>query len=256
MFFWPRTLVALALTGAVLPSQSYGQSAEEIKLADATLALQDFEGDSTSAIPPQILQSAQGVIVVPNMIRVGFIFGVRRGRGVALIRSENGEWSNPMFVTITGGSIGAQIGGESTNVVLVFGNRRSVRNISNGKFTLGGDITVTAGPLGRGSRGATDLTFTSEVFSYAHGRGLFAGVAFEGAKIDVDHAANQRYYSNANGASPLAEQSIATPASARRFLLGLEQAETLPGTPVPTIDDSEPDEEAILYPLGGVGTEQ
>jgi len=255
MLFWRRTLVALVVTAAAFPGQGYGQSAEENKLADAALALQDFRRDSSSAIPPQILQSAQGVVVIPNMIRAGCIFGWRRGRGVAVVRSENGEWSNPMFVTITGGSVGAQIGGESTNVVLVFGNRRSVRNIGSGKFTLGGDVSVTAGPLGRGSRGATDLTFTSEVYSYARGRGLYAGAAFEGAKLDVDHAANQRFYSQAGGTQALAEQSIATPASARRFLLGLEQAESLPGAPVPTMEDFGQQEEAVTYPLGG-GTAQ
>ena len=254
MSWWQKP--AVVILAMALPVLGSAQSAEEQKLADAALAFQEFQRDPTAAIPVQVLQNAQGVAVLPDVIRAGFIFGGRRGRGVAVVRSENGEWSNPLFVTMTGGSFGAQIGGESTDIVLVFGNRRSVRNIGEGKFTLGGDASATAGPIGRGSRGATDMTFTSEVYYYARGRGLFAGAVLEGAKLDVDEVANGNFYPSGSGAEPLAEQSLATPSGARRFLLSLEQAATLPSAPSQTNRSSEPEatesseEEAIIYPLG------
>lgn len=254
---WRRFGVALLAAGLGFPALGVGQSAQEQKLADAALVFQEFQRDPAAAIPVQVLQNAQGVAVLPNVIRAGFIFGGRRGKGVAVIRSGNGEWSNPIFITMTGGSFGAQIGAESTDIVLVFGNRRSVRNIGTGKFTLGGDASATVGPVGRGTRGATDLTFTSEVYYYARGRGLFAGAVLEGAKLDVDDAANSNLYPTEGGVEPLGEQSIGTPAGARHFLLSLEQAEVLSSTPArggaPGQGSEEPEqaeEEAIIYPLG------
>ena len=248
-FLLPLLLVGLGATG-----HSYGQSAEELKLEDAALALEEFQEDPAAAIPIQVLQNAQGIAVLPNVVRAGFIFGGRRGKGVAVIRSENGAWSNPLFITITGGSVGAQIGGESTDLVLVFGNRRSVRNIGEGKFTMSSDASATAGPVGRGSRGATDMTFTSEVYYYARGRGLFAGAVLGGAKLDVDEEANASFYPPEGGLQPLAEQTISTPASARRFLLTLNQAESLSSAPARAVEsvnpEAEVEEEAEIYPLG------
>jgi len=256
---WRRFLVTVFVAGLGFTGQSYGQNTEEAKLTDAALALEEFQQDPAAAIPAQVLQNAQGIAVLPNVIRAGFIFGGRRGKGIAVIRSENGEWSNPLFITITGGSVGAQIGGESTDLVLVFGNRRSVRNIGSGKFTLSGDASATAGPVGRGSRGATDMTFTSEVYFYARGRGLFAGAVLGGAKLDVDEAANGNFYPPESGIEPLSEQSLATPASARRFLLSLNQAETLssaPPRPAETMRPQDTAEEATTYPLGAETPEQ
>jgi len=245
-----RTLITLLLTGVVIPVLGHSQSAEESKLADATAALHEFAQDPSTAIPHLLLQSAEGVAVIPDVIRGGFIFGGYRGKGVVVVRSENGEWSNPAFITLTGGSIGAQIGGDSTDVVLVFGKRRSVRNIAQGKFTLGSDVTATAGYLERSSRAATDMTFTAEVYSYARSRGLFAGAALEGGRLSMDAVANSNFYPPGSGAEPLGQEALATPASARRFLRGLEQSEATPGpTPQPT-RVPDPDEEAVIYPLG------
>ena len=109
---WRRFGVALLAAGLGFPALGVGQSAEEQKLADAALAFQEFQRDPAAAIPVQVLQNAQGVAVLPNVIRAGFIFGGRRGKGVAVIRSGNGEWSNPIFITMTGGSFGAQIGAD------------------------------------------------------------------------------------------------------------------------------------------------
>ena len=141
-------LTIVAAVGVLLLAPAAAQR-DDAKFVDAAKVLELFTTDEEHGIPTDILQRARGIAVIPNLIRGGFLFGGRRGRGVLAIRSPNGEWSNPAFVTLTGGSFGAQFGAESADVVLVFANDRAVRNIASGKFTLGGDATAIAGPLGR-----------------------------------------------------------------------------------------------------------
>jgi lipid-binding SYLF domain-containing protein len=222
---------------------------EEVRLASAGAVVQEFGRNPATAIPPELLQNAQGIAIIPRAIRAGFIFGGRRGKGVVAIRTENGTWTNPSFITLTGGSFGAQIGVESTDIVLIFRNARSVRDIGDGKFTLGADASVTAGPVDRGSRATTDMTFTSEVYAYLDSRGLFAGAALEGSRLSIDTEANQSFYAPGSNDQPLQAQSYSTPAAVRRFLLTLERAEGGGSATLPAQNGSEP-EEAITYPLG------
>ena len=222
------------------------------KFVDAARALELFTTDEEHGIPTDILQRARGIAVIPNLIRGGFFFGGRRGRGVIAIRSPNGEWSNPAFVTLTGGSFGAQFGAESADVVLVFANERAVRNMAQGKFTLGGDATAIAGPMGRRTQAA--VTGRAEVYVYMHSRGLFAGAAFEGTRLDIDQEASTAFYRNTSGV-PLGAQSFETPAAALPFLDALRTAAVLPGTPssvAPNSSSPAPSgegEEAVTFPL-------
>ncbi|MCZ6497152.1 MAG: lipid-binding SYLF domain-containing protein [Gammaproteobacteria bacterium] len=244
------TLTGLALGGLLPSSQSYGQTAEEARLASAGAVLNAFTVDPATAIPSQLLQQAQGIAIIPRMIRVGFIFGGHRGKGIVVVRSDNGEWSNPSFITLTGGSFGAQIGAESADLILVFGNEISVRTISEGKFTVGSDASATAGPVGRNLAVTRDRTFASELYTYVRSRGLFAGATIQGAKLGVDHAANRNFYSPGGEAQPLTATTFATSDSARRFLTTLYAAETLSrGSPESTVEDNA-GEDAITYPLG------
>ena len=247
MSYSRQILIVLCIAGLAFAGNGYGQSAEALKLEDAALALEAFQEDPATAIPPGILQNAQGVAVLPGVIRGGLVLGGRRGKGIAVIRSQSGEWSNPLFITMTGVSLGAQLGAESADLVLVFGNRRSVHNIGAGKFTMTGDASATAGPVGRGARRATDMSFTSEVYFYARSRGLFAGAVLGGANLGVDEAANRHFYPPEGGVEPLSEPSPATPAGARQFLSSLARAQALaPARPAPP----EAVEEAEIYPLG------
>lgn len=198
------------------------------RFVDAAKVLELFTTNEEHGIPADILQKARGIAVIPNMLRGGFLFGGRRGRGVLAIRSPSGDWSNPAFVTLTGGSFGAQVGAESADVILVFANDRAVRNIASGKFTLGGDATATAGPLGR--RTQTAVTGRAEVYVYMHSRGLFAGAAFEGTRLDVDQEASANLYRNTSGV-PLGAQTSETPTDVLPFLDALRTAAVLPGTP-------------------------
>jgi lipid-binding SYLF domain-containing protein len=244
-------LASVAAFGVLSLGSAAAQRNDAERFVSAAKVLELFTTDDEHGIPADILQRARGIAVIPNLIRGGFVFGGRRGRGVLANRSRNGEWSNPAFVTLTGGSFGAQFGAESADVVLVFANDRSVRNIASGKFTLGGDATAIAGPLGR--RTQTAVTGRAEVYVYMHSRGLFAGAAFEGTRLDVDQEASAAFYRNTRGL-PLGAQTVETPAAALPFLDALRTAAVLPGAPssvAPNGGAAQPSGEggAVTFPL-------
>ena len=249
-------LSSFAALFVLLLAPAEAQPEDTERFVDAAKVLELFTTDEEHGIPADILQRARGIAVIPKLIRGGLVFGGRRGRGVLAIRSPNGEWSNPAFVTLTGGSFGAQFGAESADVVLVFANDRAVRNIASGKFTLGGDATAIAGPLG--SRTQTAVTGKAEVYVYMHSRGLFAGAAFEGTRLDVDQEASDALYRNTSGV-PLGAQTFETPATALPFLDALRTAAVLPGSDsvVAPHGGSSPHEgsappsgdEAVTFPL-------
>ncbi|HTN76458.1 MAG TPA: lipid-binding SYLF domain-containing protein, partial [Pirellulaceae bacterium] len=168
-------------------------SPEETVLA-AKACLDEALANPSSRIPEKMLLDAHAVAIIPNVIKIGFIGGVRRGHGVVLVRDKDGEWGLPQFITITGGSIGWQIGAQSSDVVLVFKTQRSVENLLKGKFTLGADAAAAAGPVGRRVEAATDLQLKAEILSYARSRGLFAGVSLDGSAIEMDGFAHQTFY--------------------------------------------------------------
>jgi len=236
--------IGVVVITALVPLASvHAQTDEDARLASAAAVLRSFTADDESAIPVELLERARGIAVVPNVFRGGFIVGARRGRGVLVVRTPSGEWGNPAFINLTGGSAGAQIGAESTDLVLVFANDNAVKNMQSGKFTLGGDATAVAGPLGRHATAA--LTFRAEVYGYSQSRGLFAGAAFEGARLAVDEEDAARYY--AGRAAAFAPPSASTPNSARSFLATVAEVTTAFGVPARTAP--EPVEEAVTFPL-------
>jgi lipid-binding SYLF domain-containing protein len=243
--------ILLVVTAAVACIDSAeAQSADDTKLAHAVEVLTALTADEDNGIPTQLIERARGIAVIPDVIRGGLILGGRRGRGVLSVRTPSGEWSNPAFITLTGGSIGWQFGVESADVVLIFANERSVKNIASGKFTLGGDATAVAGPLGRRSTKA--VTFKSEVYVYSHSRGLFAGAAFEGARLDIDQDGSAAFYAADAQTRPLEAVTAATPQSVRPFLASLQTAALAAGVPrsAPRINHPPAEqEEAVTFPL-------
>jgi len=181
-----------------LATPALAATKEEQRVADAADVLDQLLRIPESAIPPSLLARAYAVAVVPNVIKAGFIFGGRRGKGVIVVRQDNDTWSNPAFVTITGGSVGWQAGVASTDVILVFKNRSGVSDIADGKLTLGADASIAAGPVGRQASVATDIQFEAEVMSYSRSRGLFAGVALDGSGVTMDRQANAAFYGSAD----------------------------------------------------------
>jgi lipid-binding SYLF domain-containing protein len=248
-----RSFVTVLLCLAV-SAEAFAQSDAERKLAEAADLIGAFTDNGPDSIPTELLQRARGIAVIPNVFRGGFILGARRGRGALSVRMPDGTWSNPAFVTLTGGSIGWQIGAESTDIVLVFANDNAVKNIATGKFTLGGEATAVAGPLRKQASSA--MTFRAEIYGYIRSRGLYAGAAFQGARLDIDEELGTEIYGADTGAVPLGAATAATPMAARRFIESLDAA--LVASPTAGISDSpgpnpdaaeSGDSEALTFPL-------
>jgi SH3 domain-containing YSC84-like protein 1 len=145
-------------------------------------------------IPQRLVAEAQGIVVVPNVVKIGLVAGVRRGRGVVMVRDAQGQWTLPQFVTLTGGSVGWQAGIQGTDVVLVFTTRKGVEGLLKGKFTVGVDAAATAGPVGRNAAAATDTELKAEIFSYSRSRGLFLGASLDGSLLEIDQGAAAAFY--------------------------------------------------------------
>lgn len=184
----------LVLFGLLLAWPAAAATKEERRVRDAVDVLAQLARMPERAVPPALLARAYAVAVIPNVIKIGFGLGARRGKGIIVIRQDDNSWSNPAFITLTGGSVGWQVGAQSTDVILVFKTRKGVENIAGGKLTLGADASIAAGPVGRHTAIATDLRFEAEVVSYSRSRGLFAGVALEGSGITMDRKANVAFY--------------------------------------------------------------
>lgn len=243
----PIAVASIFVVAAGLSSgNGFAQPDQENKLLDAASVLDSFTLDDNSSIPGDLLRRARGIAVIPDLIRGGFFVGGRRGKGVLVVRDQNGNWSNPAFITLTGGSIGWQFGAESADIVLIFANDRSVRNIAAGRFTIGGDASAVAGPVGRHNTAA--VTFQSEIYAYVDSRGLFAGATLEGTRLGLDSRANIAFYGYDARTKPLGDQTRETPAAARRFLLTLEQASAV-RAPARPPEQQQP-AEAKTFPLG------
>jgi len=182
------------------------QDKEQEKLKASITVLNDFS-EMKENIPSQLLSLSQGIIIVPKMINAGLMIGGKHGKGVAMIKNKNGQWSDPVFVTITGGSVGAQIGVQATDLILVFKSSKTLTEIGKGSFTLGGDLSVAAGPVGRSSSAQTDYKLEAEVYSYSRSKGLFAGITLNGAALSVDAKANNDFYGNSLDANTILTSS-------------------------------------------------
>jgi lipid-binding SYLF domain-containing protein len=238
---WP--LLAIA---ALASSQAAAQSAAEVQLREAAELIRAFTDAGDDSIPTELLTRARGIAVIPKVFRGGFLLGGRRGRGVLSLRMADGSWSNPAFVTLTGGSIGWQIGAESTDIVLIFANENAVKNMATGKFTLGGEASAIAGPLRK--QASSTMTFRAEVYGYLRSRGLYAGAAFQGAKLNIDDDLGSEFYAGSTGAGPLGPTGAATPEAARPFLHALDQA-VLASTRPLADHVNDPGREAQTFPV-------
>jgi lipid-binding SYLF domain-containing protein len=192
-----KRLVSLLMAATALCAglaRTAGAADVAQKLVVAADVFKEILAIPEKGLPPALLRDAYGIAIVPAVIKLGFIVGGRHGEGVLMVRTEDGEWSNPSFVSFTGGSIGWQIGAQSSDLILVFKSKRSIEGIRKGKFTLGIDAAAAAGPVGRNAEAATDLQLKAEIYSYSRSRGLFAGVSLEGAALQIDDDANAAFY--------------------------------------------------------------
>jgi len=186
------SLAALLLFAVVVPA--YAGQVEDDRADTASRVLSEILRIPEESIPTRLLENAQAIAVIPNVVKVGFVAGGRRGRGLIAIRGQDGTWTSPAFITLTGGSFGFQAGVQSADVILVFRSTQGVDSIVRGKFTLGGDASVAAGPVGRSAQASTDEKFKAEIYSYSRARGLFAGVALDGTRLAIDNHSNEAVY--------------------------------------------------------------
>jgi lipid-binding SYLF domain-containing protein len=251
---FPIARLCAAALLACLPvtfAQAEEAGREEARLITATQVLNELRATPDQNVPDWLMQRAYGVAVIPEVIKAAFVFGGRHGNGVLTVRDAAGRFSDPIFVTLTGGSVGWQVGATSTDVVLVFVTARSVENFARGKFTLGADASVAAGPVGRQTEAAAGIN--AEIYSYSRSRGLFAGVALDGTELAFDSHANDTYYhSNEVTTTEITAGKVTSNAEATRRFLALvassangtaaEPAAAAPGaaTPPPAPPPSAP----------------
>jgi lipid-binding SYLF domain-containing protein len=196
--FKTLSVLAFALAAALILSlsteaQEGPNSDESSRIRESTTVLNEVMTTADTAIPASIASRAEGIAIFPGTLKAGFIFGGMRGRGILSARTEGG-WSAPTFMTLTGGSVGLQIGGQAADLVLIIMNRRGLEQFVRNQFKFGADAAVAAGPVGRDAQATTDLQLRAEILSYSRARGLFAGVTVNGSTVRADLDANQRFY--------------------------------------------------------------
>jgi len=188
---WTVYPILLGLMFILSSSNAVDKETERIQ--KAVMVFGDFS-NLKETIPIKMLEQAQGIVIIPKMINAGFGIGGKRGKGVAMAKLSSGEWSNPVFVTITGGSIGFQAGVQAVDLVLLFKHKEALTQAKNGDFTIGGDLSAAAGPVGRSASANTDYKLDAEVYSYSRSKGLFAGISVNGSNIAFDKTANSNFY--------------------------------------------------------------
>lgn len=255
-----RFLPALIVLALAFTSTSEAATREEKRVADAADVLDQFLRIPESSVPPSLLSRAYAVAVVPNVIKAAFGLGARRGKGVIVVRQDDDSWSNPAFIALTGGSFGWQVGAQSTDIILVFKTRKGVEGIANGKLTLGADASIAAGPVGRHTGAATDFVFKAEVLSYSRSRGLFAGIALEGAGVTMDRKANVAFYGEPSMTPEriFASSPNIAPDVANTFIQVLTaQTSRLPTAPGMQAGTAEPEESSVrTYGIPDPGEEE
>ncbi|MGH9340814.1 MAG: lipid-binding SYLF domain-containing protein [Acidobacteriota bacterium] len=191
------------------------------KAADVLVEIMDVP---EKGIPKDLLERAHAIAVIPHVVKGALGLGGRYGKGLIASRDSQGNWTAPSFVSIGGGSVGFQIGVSATDLVLVFTNEDGLKPLLKGKVTLGADASVAAGPVGRTAQGSTDITLNSSIYSYSRAKGLFAGVALDGAAITIDDSANEKVYgSGVSGTDILVDKKVSSQPTVQPFLQALNR---------------------------------
>lgn len=189
------TILAIGVAVGPLAMAADKESSAADRLDASADVLADMMHASDKGIPQDLMNRAQCVVVVPNMKKAGFIWGAKYGRGYAVCRRKGGTgWTAPAGMRIEGGSFGLQIGGSESDAVILVNNEAGMKHLLSDKFTLGGDASVAAGPVGRDASAQTDVELHAEMLSYSRSRGIFAGIALEGATLRPDKEADRELY--------------------------------------------------------------
>lgn len=199
------------------------EPSEQVKRLDASASvLDEIMGTPDKGIPEEILASAECVAVVPSLVKIGFIFGGRHGRGLATCRTKSG-WSAPAPFTVTGGSWGLQIGGEAVDLVMLAMNDQGMAKMLTSKFKIGADASAAAGPVGRHAQAATDWKMRAQILTYSRARGLFAGITVNGASIKQDKDGTRILYGKMIPAAEILKGQVAPPDGSHRFMAAVRK---------------------------------
>jgi SH3 domain-containing YSC84-like protein 1 len=212
-----KLIASFALAAGVLSAADEPKVVE--RLAAAADDFQDVMSTPDKAIPQDLLDKAQCAVIIPGLKQGGFIVGAKYGKGFASCRKKDGVgWSAPGSVRVEGGSFGFQIGATETDLFMLIMNQRGVERLLSTKFTLGGDVTAAAGPVGRSTEAQTDAAFTAEILTWSRARGLFAGVSLTGASMRQDEDWNRELYGRKLGDREIITGNTPPPAAAKPLL--------------------------------------
>ncbi|QUV79136.1 lipid-binding SYLF domain-containing protein [Chloracidobacterium thermophilum] len=236
MHGWLRTVVAGLLVGTPLLVGSVSTPAAAAKAAAVKIDRKVRERLDRSAeilteimrapdqgLSPDFLRQCEGLVFIPGVKKGALIVGGQFGRGVMVVRQPDRQWGPPGFVTLGGGSFGLQIGGQSTDVILLVMNRRGIEKLASNKFKLGADASVAAGPVGRDLKAGTDIQMQAEILSYSRSQGVFAGLSLEGATLQVDDEANKAIYGRTVASREVVEGTLPRPKEAARLYAALRR---------------------------------
>jgi lipid-binding SYLF domain-containing protein len=213
-----RLLIVSMLTVFVtLPALASDQEDDVKRTQKAAQVFKEIMNTPDKGIPQELLESVKCIAIIPGDLKFAFIFGGNYGRGLATCRTGHG-WSAPLFVAIEGGSVGYQIGGSSTDLVMLFMNDHALQSLLSDKFKLGADASVAAGPVGRSTAASTDVKLSAEILSYSRAKGLFAGVALDGAVVQADKSGDEAMYGHDVNRHDILNGKVAVPASAQPLL--------------------------------------
>jgi lipid-binding SYLF domain-containing protein len=212
---------ALALTnGSLWAASSHEDSIERLQLS--TDVLHAIMEAPDKGIPEEVLSGAKCIVVVPHLMKGGFIFGAEHGRGIASCRTATG-WSAPAFVSVGGGSWGLQIGVEGVDLVMLVMNDQGFQHLLSSKFQLSGDVSASAGPVGRHASAGTDWKLNTEILTYSRSRGAFAGVTLEGAVVEQDIDSTRAIYGRDQSFQTILSGKISAPKSTLSFMKAIAQ---------------------------------
>ncbi len=210
-------ICTLALVATALPALAADKEKLDGRLADAQSVLDEIMATPDKSVPSQILSGANCVAVIPAFKKGAFVVGAQYGQGVATCRTGHG-WSAPVFIQLTGGSFGFQIGGQSTDLVLVGMNRGGLQHMLQNKFKIGGDAAASAGPVGRNAQAGTDWKLNAEFLTYSRSKGLFAGIDLDGTVMSQNQDDTRTFYGTATPFKTILAGNVPTPPDAQPFV--------------------------------------
>jgi lipid-binding SYLF domain-containing protein len=216
-----KSAIFACLAAGVILGQ---ESKPDKRLQEATAVVNEMMGMPDKGVPQSVLEKSQCIVVIPGLKKAAFVVGGQYGRGFASCRKSGGGWGAPAAMKIEGGSFGLQLGGQSTDVILLVMNQRGMDRLASDKFTIGVDAAAAAGPVGRDAKADTDIMMKAEILSYARSKGAYAGLSLEGATMRPDNEENKKLYGREVNNKDVLAQGVDAPAAARPLLQALNHS--------------------------------